>query len=40
MYDPKESDRLLETFVDYVAARNWLAEDDFYLVRGREEMMY
>ncbi len=40
IYDPKEADRLVETFADYVAARNFLNEDDFYLVQGREDMLY
>ncbi len=38
IYDPKENDRLVEIFSDYLAARNWLNEDDFYLVSGRKEL--
>jgi hypothetical protein len=39
VYDPKENDRLVESFDDYIAARNWLNEDDFYLVNGREDFL-
>jgi hypothetical protein len=40
IYDPKGNDRLIETFTDYGEARNWLSEDAYTLVSGREDMMY
>ena len=38
--NPKENDRLVEIFGDYLTVRNWLNQDDFYLVNGRQEMPY
>jgi hypothetical protein len=33
--DPKENNRILETWPDYNAAKLWLLEDEFTLVNGR-----
>lgn len=38
IYDPKEADRLVEVFADYIEACHFLNEDDFYLFRGRQEL--
>jgi len=40
VYDPKENDRLIEMFATYIDALNWLGEDGFARVHGREDMLY